>query len=99
VIAASAVGLGGLTLSIVYIAPMLPLATSPHLDGWRVVIFGIPSALLIYPITGVRLVVLHISDPCADLAELAAWLRAIGDAGRSVTRAVNLRANNRPITV
>jgi hypothetical protein len=41
VIAAGAVGLSGLTLSIVYRAPMLSLATSPHLDGWRVVIFGI----------------------------------------------------------
>jgi peptidoglycan/LPS O-acetylase OafA/YrhL len=54
VIAVGAVGLGGLTLSIVYIAPMLSLATSLHLDGWRVVIFGIPSALLIYAITGVE---------------------------------------------
>jgi hypothetical protein len=27
-------------------------STNPHLDGWRVVIFGIPSAMLVYAITG-----------------------------------------------
>ena len=33
---------------------MLSLATGPHLDGWRVVIFGIPSALIVYAIAGVE---------------------------------------------
>ena len=53
-IAAGTVAFVGLALSIVYIAPTLSLAASPHLDGWRVLIFGIPSALLIYAITGVE---------------------------------------------
>ena len=47
-------GLVGLMLSIVYIAPILSLATSPHLDSWRVVIFGVPSAMLVYAIAGLR---------------------------------------------
>jgi exopolysaccharide production protein ExoZ len=51
-ILAGVLGLAGLMLSIVYIAPILSLSTNPHLDGWRVVIFGIPSALVVYTITG-----------------------------------------------
>jgi exopolysaccharide production protein ExoZ len=49
---AGAIGLAGLLLSICYIAPVLSLATSPHIDGWRAVIFGIPAALLIYALSG-----------------------------------------------
>jgi exopolysaccharide production protein ExoZ len=51
-ILAGVLGLAGLMLSIVYLAPILSLSTNPHLDGWRVVIFGIPSALVVYTITG-----------------------------------------------
>jgi exopolysaccharide production protein ExoZ len=47
-------GLVGLMLAIVYIAPILSLATSPHIDGWRVVIFGVPSAMLVYAMAGLR---------------------------------------------
>ena len=36
VIAAGAVGLTALAFSIGYIAPLLSLVTSPHLDAWRV---------------------------------------------------------------
>ena len=36
VITAGVVGLTALTLSIGYIAPLLSLATSPHLDAWRI---------------------------------------------------------------
>src|SRR6202035_1360779 len=51
-ISVGVVGLVGLMLSIVFVAPTLSLATSPHLDSWRVAIFGIPSAMLVYAITG-----------------------------------------------
>jgi len=33
---------------------MLSLATSQHLEAWRVVIFGVPSALIIYALTAVE---------------------------------------------
>ena len=55
VIAAGAVGLAALAVSIGYIAPLLSLVTSPHLDVWRVIIFGVPSALLIYALTGIEM--------------------------------------------
>jgi exopolysaccharide production protein ExoZ len=48
------VGVAELVLSIIYIAPILSLSTNPHLDAWRVVIFGIPSAMLVYTITGLE---------------------------------------------
>jgi peptidoglycan/LPS O-acetylase OafA/YrhL len=51
-IAAGVAGIAGLMLSIVYTAPKLSLATSPHLDAWRVLVFGLPSGLVIYAITG-----------------------------------------------
>ena len=53
-ISAGVGGLVGLMLSIVYIAPTLSLATSPHLDSWRVVIFGVPSAMLVYAMAGLQ---------------------------------------------
>jgi peptidoglycan/LPS O-acetylase OafA/YrhL len=53
-LSAGVAGLVGLMLSIVYVAPMVSLATSPHLDSWRVVIFGVPSAMLVYAITGLE---------------------------------------------
>ena len=53
-IAAGGIGLAGLVLSIGYLAPALSLATSPHLDAWRVGIFGLPSALLIYALAGIE---------------------------------------------
>jgi exopolysaccharide production protein ExoZ len=53
-IAAGGIGLAGLVLSIGYVAPALSLATSPHLDAWRVGIFGFPSALLIYALAGIE---------------------------------------------
>jgi peptidoglycan/LPS O-acetylase OafA/YrhL len=52
--AVGAVGLVGLIVSIVYVAPMLSLAASPYLDGWRVIIFGIPVALIVYALTGLE---------------------------------------------
>src|SRR5262249_45255252 len=49
-----ALGLAGLIVSIVYVAAMLSLAASPHLDGWRVIIFGVPAALIVYALTGLE---------------------------------------------
>jgi exopolysaccharide production protein ExoZ len=53
-LAVGAVGLAGLIVSIVYIAPMLSLAANPYLDAWRVIIFGIPVALIVYALTGLE---------------------------------------------
>jgi peptidoglycan/LPS O-acetylase OafA/YrhL len=49
-----AFGLAGLIVSIVYVAPMLSLAANPYLDDWRVIIFGIPAALIVYALTGLE---------------------------------------------
>ena len=53
-LAVGAIGLSGLIVSMVYIAPMLSLAASPNLDAWRVIIFGIPVALIVYALTGLE---------------------------------------------
>jgi Na+(H+)/acetate symporter ActP len=61
-VAMIAAGIGGLVwlvLSIVHIPPILSLATSPHLDSWRVATFGIPSAMLVYWIIGLELFARH----------------------------------------
>jgi exopolysaccharide production protein ExoZ len=47
------VGLSGLVLAIISVTPMLSLATSQYLEAWRVVIFGFPSALIIYALTAI----------------------------------------------
>jgi exopolysaccharide production protein ExoZ len=66
-----AFGLAGLILSIVYIGPMLSLAANPHLDGWRVIVFGIPGALIVYALTGL--------EPLYPSGRLAESLVAFGD--------------------
>ena len=48
------VGLSGLVLAIIYVTPMLSLATSQYLEAWRVVIFGFPCALIIYALTAIE---------------------------------------------
>jgi peptidoglycan/LPS O-acetylase OafA/YrhL len=53
-IALGVVGLSGLVLAIVYIAPMLSLATNQYLVAWRVFIFGLPSALIVYALTAIE---------------------------------------------
>ncbi|MGA7389932.1 MAG: acyltransferase [Pseudolabrys sp.] len=45
---ACAIGLAMLAASIVFVAPALPLANNTHLDAWRVALFGIPAALIVY---------------------------------------------------
>lgn len=45
---AGVIGLLMLVVAIVFAAPAMSLANSPHLDAWRVVLFGIPAALIIY---------------------------------------------------
>lgn len=49
------IGVISAVLSIGYFAPALSLATNPHLDAWRVVLFGIPAALLLYALVGTEL--------------------------------------------
>jgi exopolysaccharide production protein ExoZ len=41
-------GLATLVTSIIFVAPALQLADNPYLDAWRVVLFGMPAALIIY---------------------------------------------------
>ncbi len=45
---AGATGLAMRATSIVFAAPALSLANNTHLDAWRVVLFGIPAALIVY---------------------------------------------------
>jgi peptidoglycan/LPS O-acetylase OafA/YrhL len=45
---AGIMGLLMLGVSIVFVAPTLALAHNTHLDAWRVVLFGMPAALIIY---------------------------------------------------
>ena len=54
--AAVALGIGAaaLAFSIGYLAPAVSLATSSQLDLWRVGIFGLPSALIIYGLSGLE---------------------------------------------
>jgi exopolysaccharide production protein ExoZ len=45
---AGALGLATLVASIVFVAPGIKLANSVYLDAWRVVLFGMPAALIVY---------------------------------------------------
>jgi exopolysaccharide production protein ExoZ len=45
---AGPIGLAMLAASIVFVAPALALANNTHFGAWRVVLFGIPAALIIY---------------------------------------------------
>jgi peptidoglycan/LPS O-acetylase OafA/YrhL len=47
-------GLAVLALSISYAAPALSLITNPHIDAWRVILFGVPSALILYALAAVE---------------------------------------------
>ena len=52
---AGVIGLLMLGVSIVFLAPALPLANNTHLDAWRVVLFGMPAALIIYWLAALEL--------------------------------------------
>jgi exopolysaccharide production protein ExoZ len=45
---AGVMGLATLVAAIVFVASILQLAENRYLDAWRVVLFGIPAALIIY---------------------------------------------------
>jgi exopolysaccharide production protein ExoZ len=45
---AGAVGIALLAMSIVFLAPALSLVENPHLDSLRVILFGVPAALIVY---------------------------------------------------
>jgi peptidoglycan/LPS O-acetylase OafA/YrhL len=51
---AGVIGLLMLGISIVFVAPTLPLANNTHSDAWRVVLFGMPAALIIYWLAGLE---------------------------------------------
>jgi peptidoglycan/LPS O-acetylase OafA/YrhL len=48
------IGVAGLAFSIAYLAPAVSLATSVQLDLWRVGIFGLPCAFIIYGLSGLE---------------------------------------------
>jgi peptidoglycan/LPS O-acetylase OafA/YrhL len=48
------IGVAGLAFSIGYLAPAVSLATSVQLDLWRVGIFGVPCAFIIYGLSGLE---------------------------------------------
>jgi exopolysaccharide production protein ExoZ len=51
---AGVVGLATLVASIVLVAPAVKLADSAYLDAWRVVLFGMPTALIIYSLVALE---------------------------------------------
>jgi peptidoglycan/LPS O-acetylase OafA/YrhL len=52
---AGVVGFAALVLVIFYLAPTFSLAALPHFDVWRVVAFGLPSALILYALAASEL--------------------------------------------
>lgn len=42
------IGVASFAFSLVYLAPAISLATNAYLNAWRALIFGIPSALVLY---------------------------------------------------
>jgi peptidoglycan/LPS O-acetylase OafA/YrhL len=48
------IGVAGLAFAIGYLAPAVSLATSVQLDLWRVEIFGLPCAFIIYGLSGLE---------------------------------------------
>lgn len=53
-IIAGVTGFAALALSIIYLAPTLALITSQHFNVLRVVMFGFPSALILYALAAVE---------------------------------------------
>jgi exopolysaccharide production protein ExoZ len=68
---AGATGIAMLGTSIVFVAPALSLANNTHLDAWRVVLFGIPAALIVYWLTAVEQSTVRI--PARLLVALGDW--------------------------
>lgn len=52
---AGVTGLGVMAVSIGYLGPALSLETNPNFDAWRVVLFGIPAALILCGLAGTEL--------------------------------------------
>ena len=65
------IGVAAFAFSLVYLAPALSLSTSAHLDTWRVLIFGIPSALVLYALAAAE----HRTEPPLPQK----WFVAIGE--------------------
>ena len=72
---AGAIGLATLVASIVFVAPALPLANSTHLDAWRVVLFGVPAALIVYWLAALEQNAVRM--PARLLVALGDWSYAI----------------------
>jgi exopolysaccharide production protein ExoZ len=53
-IIAGVTGIAALALSIIYLPPIPALITSQHFDALRVVIFGFPSALVLYALAAIE---------------------------------------------
>lgn len=52
---AGAVGVVILAVSVFYLAPAVSFTSNPHLEAWRVILFGIPAALILYGLVGMEL--------------------------------------------
>jgi peptidoglycan/LPS O-acetylase OafA/YrhL len=65
------IGVAALAFSIAYSAPALSLSTNAHLNTWRVLIFGVPSALVLYAMVAAE----RRTEPLVSQT----WLVAIGD--------------------
>jgi exopolysaccharide production protein ExoZ len=65
------IGAAALAFSVVYVAPVLSLSASAYLDAGRVLIFGVPSALVLYALSAAE----HRTKP----PQRQRLLAAIGD--------------------
>ena len=64
-------GLATLVVSIIFVAPALQLADNPYLDAWRVVLFGMPAALIIYQLAASEQKA--VQKPAKSLVALGDW--------------------------
>jgi exopolysaccharide production protein ExoZ len=72
---ARVMGLATLVAAIVFVAPILQLAENRYLDAWRVVLFGIPAALIIYGLAASEQKA--VQKPARLLVALGDWSYAI----------------------
>ncbi len=69
---AGTIGLGALAVSIGYLAPSVSLEINRHFDAWRVVLFGVPAALILYGLAGTELLINSLPLPTL-MVKLGDW--------------------------
>jgi exopolysaccharide production protein ExoZ len=92
---AGVMGLATLVAAIVFVAPILQLAENRYLDAWRVVLFGIPAALIIYGLAASEQKA--VQKPARLLVALGDWSYAIYLIGFVCDRSYRPCAGPRPV--